>query len=121
MKNQIVKKKRFQLAFASLPKEYHYYVKETNELTICRDCKRWHFEVAGANVTYQKAEIKKVTIFVWDNTKSYHMAVLNAVPDRAIHTAIEQYAYAHYEKGFPAECENWYWNKRENKLVYCPQ
>lgn len=54
MKNQIVKKKRFQLAFASLPKEYHYYVKETNELTICRDCKRWHFEVAGANVTYQK-------------------------------------------------------------------
>lgn len=28
MKNQIVKKKRFQLAFASLPKEYHYYVKE---------------------------------------------------------------------------------------------
>lgn len=48
MKNQIVKKKRFQLAFASLPKEYHYYVKETNELTICRDCKRWHFEIAGA-------------------------------------------------------------------------
>lgn len=84
MKNQIVKKKRFQLAFASLPKEYHYYVKETNELTICRDCKRWHFEIAGANVTYQKAEIKKVTIFVWDNTQSYRMAVLNAVPDRAI-------------------------------------
>lgn len=97
MKNQIVKKKRFQLAFASLPKEYHYYVKETNELTICRDCKRWHFEIAGANITYQKAEIKKVTIFVWE------------------------YAYAHYEKGFPAECENWYWNKKENKLVYCPQ
>lgn len=121
MKNQIVKKKRFQLAFASLPKEYHYYVKETNELTICRDCKRWHFEIAGANVTYQKAEIKKVTIFVWDNTQSYRMAVLNAVPDRAIHTAIEQYAYAHYEKDFPAECENWYWNKKENKLVYCPQ
>lgn len=41
------------------------------------------------------------------------MAVLNAVPDRAIHTAIEQYAYAHYEKGFPAECENWYWNKKK--------
>ena len=118
MKNQIVKKKRFQLAFASLPKEYHYYVKETNELTICRDCKRWHFEIAGANVTYQKAEIKKVTIFVWDNTQSYCMAVLNAVPDREIHTAIE---HAHYEKGFPAECENWYWNKKENKLVYCPQ
>lgn len=93
MKNQIVKKKRFQLAFASLPKEYHYYVKETNELTICRDCKRWHFEIAGANITYQKAEIKKVTIFVWDNTQSYCMAVLNAVPDREIHTAIEQYAY----------------------------
>lgn len=36
-------------------------------------------------------------------------------------TLVEQYAYAHYEKGFPAECENWYWNKKENKLVYCPQ
>lgn len=59
MKNQIVKKKRFQLAFASLPKEYHYYVKETNELTICRDCKRWHFEIAGANITYQKSRNKK--------------------------------------------------------------
>ena len=61
MKNQIVKKKRFQLAFASLPKEYHYYVKETNELTICRDCKRWHFEIAGMAVWCVMQKAKKTT------------------------------------------------------------
>lgn len=121
MKNKLVRKRRFRIAFENLPKEYDYYVQETNELMICRDCPRWHFEVAGANVTYQKELVKKVTIFVWDTTRSYRVAVLNAVPDIAIHTAIEQYAVAHYEKGFPAECENWYWDKKTGKLMYCPQ
>lgn len=111
--------KRFQRIFGNLPKQYSYCVTTENGISIVRDCKRWHFEIVGADKHVAKPHNRCVTVFVWDSTGTYRLAILYTVPDSKVHSAIEQFAVAHYHNKYPAECECWHWDKTE--LRYIPQ
>lgn len=111
--------KRFQRIFGNLPKQYGYCVTTENGISIVRDCKRWHFEIVGADKHVAKSHNRCVTVFVWDSTGTYRLAILYTVPDSKVHSAIEQFAVAHYHNKYPAECECWHWDKTE--LRYIPQ
>lgn len=66
--------KRFQRIFGNLPKQYGYCVTTENGISIVRDCKRWHFEIVGADKHVAKPHNRCVTVFVWDSTGTYRLA-----------------------------------------------
>lgn len=54
--------KRFQRIFGNLPKQYGYCVTTENGISIVRDCKRWHFEIVGADKHVAKPHNRCVTV-----------------------------------------------------------
>lgn len=90
-----------------------------DEYTIYWNGNTPYFEIVGADKHVAKPHNRCVTVFVWDSTGTYRLAILYTVPDSKVHSAIEQFAVAHYHNKYPAECECWHWDKTE--LRYIPQ